>query len=92
MAVNGGRYRPSLAIGTVIYVRYSRWVENGVIARLFEEIAKHDLIKNAANHVSLDSTSVKVHPDAAGALKKWQAVNRQVNGWTNNENSYVGNK
>ena len=59
----------------VIYVRYSRWVENGVIAKLFNELAKHKLIINAASHVSLDSTSIKVHPDAAGALKK--VVNSQ---------------
>jgi transposase len=54
----------------VIYVRYSRWVENGVIAKLFEELAKHNLLETPAEHISLDSTSVKVHPDAAGALKK----------------------
>ena len=78
---NGCKWRglpPEFGDWHVIYVRYSRWVENGVIAKLFDELAKHNLIENAVDHISLDSTSIKVHPDAAGALKK--VVNSQSAG------------
>ena len=57
-----------------VYVRYRRWVQNGIIERLFREFAaqKLSLIDfNALNaSLKLDSMTVPVHPDAAGALKK----------------------
>ena len=48
-----------------IYTRMNRWAKNGVLDRVFEQIVR---VKIAA--FSLDSTSVKVHPDGTGALKK----------------------
>jgi transposase len=53
-----------------IYVRLSRWVEKGVIERLFRGLQEQGIINVKLEKVSLDSTSVKVHPNACGALKK----------------------
>ena len=53
-----------------IYTRLKRWAENGVLERLFATLQKEKLIKISINCLGLDSTSIKVHPDAAGALKK----------------------
>ena len=54
----------------VIYVRLSRWVEKGVIERIFRELQKQEIVKISLEKVCLDSTSIKVHPNAHGAPKK----------------------
>ena len=53
-----------------IYTRLRRWAEAGVLERLFQALQEHRLIRIRLECPSLDSTSVKVHPDGAGALKK----------------------
>ena len=53
-----------------IYMRLRRWAEKGVLERLFEALQQHRLIQIKVDCLSLDSTSVKVHPDGTGALKK----------------------
>ena len=53
-----------------IYTRLKRWAEKGVLERLFIGLQEQNLIKISITCLGLDSTSVKVHPDAAGALKK----------------------
>ena len=53
-----------------IYTRLKRWAEKGVLDRLFVGLQKEKLIKISVTCLGLDSTSIKVHPDAAGALKK----------------------
>jgi transposase len=53
-----------------IYMRLKRWAEKGVLERLFIGLQKEKLIEVSVTCLSLDSTSIKVHPDAAGALKK----------------------
>ena len=53
-----------------IYTRLKRWAERGVLERLFVALQKEKLIKISITCFGLDSTSIKVHPDAAGALKK----------------------
>ena len=53
-----------------IYTRLKRWAERGVLERLFIGLQKETLIKISITCLGLDSTSVKVHPDATGALKK----------------------
>jgi transposase len=53
-----------------IYTRMSRWAKAGVLERVFEELQRNQLIRIKIEAVSLDSTSVKVHPDGTGALKK----------------------
>lgn len=53
-----------------IYSRMNRWAKNGVLDRVFCELQHQDIIRVKVESVSLDSTSVKVHPDGTGALKK----------------------
>jgi transposase len=53
-----------------IYVRMNRWSKNGVLMRLFEALQQEGLIRIKIEAVCLDSTSVKVHPNGTGALKK----------------------
>lgn len=53
-----------------IYMRMNRWSKNGVLRRLFEGLQIEGIIRIKMETVCLDSTSVKVHPDGAGALKK----------------------
>jgi transposase len=53
-----------------IYTRMNRWAKSGVLDRVFEELQRSRLIMIRIEAVSLDSTSVKVHPDGTGALKK----------------------
>ena len=58
-----------------IYVRMNRWSKNGVLQRLFEALQVEDIIRIKVEAVCLDSTSVKVHPDGTGALKKYEGDN-----------------
>ena len=53
-----------------VYVRMNRWSKNGVLQRLFEALQLEGVIKIRMEAVCLDSTTVKVHPDGTGALKK----------------------
>ena len=53
-----------------IYKRANRWAKNGMLALVFTELQKQEIIKIRIERISLDSTSIKVHPDAHGAEKK----------------------
>jgi transposase len=53
-----------------IYVRMNRWSKAGVMDRVFEQLQRDQIVRIKIEAVSLDSTSVKVHPDGTGALKK----------------------
>jgi transposase len=53
-----------------IYTRMNRWSKSGVLRRVFERMQEEQMIEITIEAVSLDSTSVKVHPDGTGALKK----------------------
>ena len=53
-----------------IYMRANRWAKQGVLDRVFLALQENDVINIQVDHVSLDSTAVKVHPDGTGALKK----------------------
>jgi transposase len=53
-----------------IYTRMNRWSKSGVLDTLFERLQREQLVRVRIEAVSLDSTSVKVHPDGTGALKK----------------------
>ena len=53
-----------------IYTRMNRWSKNGTLDKIFERLQKERFISIKIEAVSLDSTSVKVHPDGTGALKK----------------------
>ena len=53
-----------------IYMRLRRWAEQGILERIFEALQRQRLIAIRIECLGLDSTSVKAHPDAMGALKK----------------------
>ena len=53
-----------------IYVRMNRWAKAGVLDRVFIQLQRAQIIKVTMEVLCLDSTSVKVHPDGTGALKK----------------------
>ena len=53
-----------------IYMRMNRWAKNGVLDRVFEQLQLEQIVRINIEAFSLDSTSVKVHPDGTGALKK----------------------
>jgi transposase len=53
-----------------VYTRANRWAKQGVLDRVFSALQESDFINIQVDHVSLDSTAVKVHPDGTGALKK----------------------
>jgi len=53
-----------------IYTRMNRWSKSGVLDAVFERLQREQLVRIRIESVSLDSTSVKVHPDGTGALKK----------------------
>lgn len=51
-------------------MRANRWAKQGVLDDVFLALQDNDIINIQVDHVSLDSTAVKVHPDGTGALKK----------------------
>jgi transposase len=53
-----------------IYTRMNRWSKAGVLDRVFERLQQSQVVRIKIEAVSLDSTSIKVHPDGTGALKK----------------------
>ena len=53
-----------------IYIRPNRRARQGVLDRVFLALQENDVLNIQVDHVSLNSTSVKVHPDGTGALKK----------------------
>ena len=53
-----------------VYVRMNRWSKDGVLKRLFEILQTEGIIQIRMEAAKLDSTTVKVHPDGTGALKK----------------------
>ena len=53
-----------------IYTRMNRWSKNGVLDRVFEQLQREQIVRIQIEAVKLDSTTVQVHPDGMGALKK----------------------
>lgn len=73
VAEHGCKWRglpPQFGKWHTVYTRMNRWAKSGVLARVFEELHQEQLVRIPLEAVSLDSTSVKVHPDGTGALKK----------------------
>ena len=48
----------------------NRWSKSGALDRIFEKLQLEQIVRIRIEAFSLDSTSVKVHPDGTGALKK----------------------
>ena len=53
-----------------IYTRMNRWSKNGVLDHVFAQLQREQIVRIKIESVKLDSTTVKVHPDGTGALKK----------------------
>jgi transposase len=53
-----------------VYKKANRWAKSGVLNRVFVALQKEQIIAVTIEVLALDSTSIKVHPDAHGALKK----------------------
>ena len=62
-----------------IYVRLRRWARKGVLQKAFLLLQEKGIVQISVQIISLDSTSIKVHPDGTGALK-------------NTENNQSGNR
>ena len=67
-----------------VYTRMNRWSKNGVLDRVFEQLQREQIVRIKLEAVSMDSTSVKVHPDGTDALKKNgpQSIGKSRGGWT----------
>jgi hypothetical protein len=67
-----------------IYTRMNRWSKSGAMDRVFEKLHLEQIVRIRIEAFSLDSTSVKVHPDGTGALKKNgpQSIGKSRGGWT----------
>lgn len=63
-----------------IDTRANRWAKAGVLDRGFGALQNSDLSNTQVEPVSLESTSVKVHPEGAGALKKRSTIYRHLAG------------
>ena len=66
-----------------IYTRMNRWSKSGVMDRVFEKLQVEQIVRIKIEAIALDSTSVKVHPDGTGALKKNgpQSIGKSRGGW-----------
>jgi transposase len=53
-----------------IYTRMNRWSKAGVLDRVFARLQEEQIMAIRIEGVCLDSTTIKVHPDGTGALKK----------------------
>ena len=61
-----------------VYTRVNRWAKNGVLDRVLEKLRTEQIVRIKIEAFSLDSTSVKAHPDGTGAEKKRPASHWQV--------------
>lgn len=52
----------------VIYKRFNRWVKAGIIDKLFREIHVQGILDENPKVLFMDSSIVRVHPDACAAL------------------------
>ena len=70
---NGCKWRslpPPFGKWHTVYTRLRRWQKKGVLERVFRALQEQQIVTVTLQVLGLDSTSVKVHPDGAGALKK----------------------
>ena len=67
-----------------IYKRMNQWAKTGVLNGRFEAWQAKKIIPVRIEGYSLDSRSVKVHPDGTGALKKngKPSIGKSGGGWT----------
>ena len=62
----------------------NRWSKAGVLDRVFARLQEKQILAIHLEYVCLDSTTIKIHPDGPGALKKNgpQALGRSRDGCT----------
>lgn len=53
-----------------IYTRMRRWTRAGVLEKMFEELQREHVVRIKIEAVSIDSMSVKMHPDGTRTLKR----------------------
>ena len=53
-----------------VYTRMSRWSKAGVLERVFAQLQRSQIARIRIDVVCLDRTSVKMHPDGSGDVKK----------------------
>ena len=53
-----------------IYTRMNRWSKAGVLDTVWERLQREQIVRIRIEAVKLDSTTVQMHPDGMGALKK----------------------
>ena len=53
-----------------VYMRMNRWAKAGVLDRVFTALQEEEIIRIKVETLSMDSTTVQVHPDGTGAGKK----------------------
>ena len=70
-----------------IYTRMNRWSKAGVLDRVFAQLQQEQILAIRIEHVCLDSTTIKVHPDGTGALKKRAASHRTFPGRMHHQDS-----
>ncbi len=73
VAENGCKWRglpQQMGNWHTIYTRMNRWSKAGVLDRVFTRLQEEQILAVRIESVCLDSTTVKVHPDGTGALKK----------------------
>jgi len=73
IAENGCKWRKipaEFGAWFTIYRRMRRWADKGVWPRILEALQTKLNISLDVTALSLDSTSIKVHPNGTGALKK----------------------
>jgi transposase len=81
MAENGCKWRAlpeKYGNWHTIYYRVSRWARRGVLDKAFAKFQEKQIIRIKIDVICMDSTSVKIHPDASGTLKK-TVLNRSGN-------------
>jgi transposase len=61
-------YRQKEGDWHTIYTRYKRWSEAGIMGRILRELEVHDILQ--VRIAFLDSTSIRAHHSASGAVKK----------------------
>jgi transposase len=73
VAENGCKWRAlpkQFGVWHTIYTRMNRWAKSGILDKVFEKLQREQIIRLKIEAVSLDSASIKVHPDGTGALKR----------------------
>jgi transposase len=71
-----------------IYTRMNHWSKAGVLDGVFARRQQEQILAIRIEQVCLDSTTIKVHPDGTGALKKRPPSHRAFPGRLHHQNSF----